>query len=128
MKRITLSLALGLISFVGGISAYSDDVAAPLQNITTTPVAAEVQAPLDSLDFASGEISAFNATSGVLDVKVYLDVAGDAKERTVSLNVDQTTEITDGEADLKADSLKPNAEIDVEYDTTNNKATYIYIY
>ncbi len=138
MKRIALSLFLLVLLPLFGMNYASAEDAVPA---ATEPAAteaapveeeaaadAEASAPLDNLDFASGEITAFDAASGKLDVKVYLDGAGDAKEQTISLTVDDKTEITSGENDLKADALKPGAEIDVEYDTTNNKATYVFIY
>lgn len=83
---------------------------------------------LENLDFASGEVTAYDAGSGKMDIKVYLDAAGNANEQLLTLAVGNDTEITDGENDLKADALVKGAEVDVEYDTRNNKATYIFVY
>ena len=63
-----------------------------------------------------------------MDVKVYLDSAGEANEQTLALAVDGETEITDGENELKSDALVNGAEVDVEYDTRSKKATYIFVY
>ena len=91
--------------------------------------AAEENLPaLENLDFASGEIVSFDGQSGKMDVKVYLDSAGEANEQTLALAVDGETEITDGENELKNDALVNGAEVDVEYDTRNKKATYIFVY
>ena len=91
--------------------------------------AAEENLPaLENLDFASGEIVSFDGQSGKMDVKVYLDSAGEANEQTLALAVDGETEITDGENELKSDALINGAEVDVEYDTRSKKATYIFVY
>lgn len=137
MKRISLSLLLLVLLPFFGLNAATAEDAAPAADATAAAPASPAEpaeevapaaTPLDNLDFASGEIVSFDAASGKLDVKVYLDGTGDAKEQTISLTVGDGTEITSGENDLKSDALKTGAEIDVEYDTTNKKATYVFIY
>ncbi len=83
---------------------------------------------LDNLEFASGETTSFDAATGKLQVKVYLDDAGNPAENTIDLTVDSETEITNGEKDLDSSALKTGVEIDVEYDKTNRKATYVFVY
>lgn len=104
---------------------------APAPAALTAPAAEEAdagEAAVEALDFASGEIVAFDAASGKLDVKVYLDAEGNASEQTLSVTVDAQTEITSGDEPLKTDALTKGAEVDVEYDTSSKKATYIFIY
>ena len=91
-----------------------------------TDTATSVEDNLDNLEFASGETTGFDA--GKLQVKVYLDDAGNPAESTIELTVDNDTEITNGEKDLDSSSLKAGVEIDVEYDKTSKKATYIFVY
>ena len=127
--RLILSLvAILVVSFAAPASA-EDVPAAP-----AVPAGEEQAAPaedlpaLENLDFASGEILTFDGASGKMDVKVYLDANGEANEQTLSLKVENQTEITDGENELKTDALAKGAEVDVEYDTRTKAATYIFVY
>ena len=107
-------------------AASAPMVAAPSGTQPGTP--AEKLPDVENLDFASGEVVTLDPATGKLDVKIYLDAAGNANEQTMSLTVDPSTEITNGETDLKTDALKAGAEIDVEYDVRTKKATYIFVY
>src|SRR5258706_10342838 len=114
-------LALIFPPFVG---VHAKDAPAPAETQPTADAPAKPANPagenlpaLENLDFASGEILTFDAPSGKIDVKVYLDANGEANEQTLSLKVDNQTEITDGENELKTDALVKGAEVDVEYDT-----------
>jgi hypothetical protein len=104
-------------------AVFAEETAAP-----AATEAAEGLPDLENLDFASGEIVSFDTGNGKLDVKVYLDSAGEANEQVLALVVDNETEITDGENELKTDALAKGSEVDVEYDTRSKKATYIFIY
>ena len=126
LSRPTVWLSLALIlAIVPAVRAEEAVVTPP-----AAPQAAADQGlpDIENLDFASGEVVSFDAASGALSVKIYLDSAGNANEQTLALSVDQSTEITNGETDLKSDSLVPAAEVDVEYDVRTKKATYIFIY
>ncbi len=110
-------------------SVWADDApAAAAQPAQPAPQADTTLPDIENLDFASGEVVSFDAASGNLSVKVYLDSAGNANEQTLALTVDSATEITNGETDLHNDSLKPATEVDVEYDVRTKKATYIFVY
>ena len=102
------------------ISHAQEEIVAPSE-----PVALP---SLENLDFVSGEVVAFDSSKGQLDVKVYLDSAGNAKEQVISLAVSLESEITDGENELRSDALVKGAEVDVEYDIRSNQATYIFVY
>ncbi|MBP9732965.1 MAG: hypothetical protein KBD07_01165 [Candidatus Omnitrophica bacterium] len=114
------ALMLGVAAF-GSAAAAAEEPAMPA-------AAATMEDNLDNLEFASGEATSFDAASGKLQVKVYLDDAGNPSENTIELNVDTDTEITNGEKDLDATALKTGVEIDVEYDKNSNKATYVFVY
>lgn len=89
---------------------------------------ASVQDDLDNLEFASGEVAAFDSAAGKLQVKVYLDDAGNPAENTIELGVSSNTEVTNGEKDLDLTAFKPGVEIDVEYNKTSSQATYVFVY
>jgi hypothetical protein len=98
-----------------------------------TPICAQDEvAPelpvLEGLSFVSGEAVSFDAATSKLSLKVYLDPTGDANEHTLTLAVNDKTEITDGEAELNAEAIQSGAEMDVEYNTKSMTATYIFIY
>ena len=123
MMRPFLWINLFIFLFVFGgvvISHAQEEIVAPSE-----PVALP---SLENLDFVSGEVVAFDSSKGQLDVKVYLDSAGNAKEQVISLAVSLESEITDGENELRSDALVKGAEVDVEYDIRSNQATYIFVY
>ncbi len=125
-KSAFLTLAL-VLAWIPAIHA-EDAPAAAAPAAAAQPAAEQALPDIENLDFASGEVVSFDAANGALSVKIYLDSAGNANEQTLALTVDPSTEITNGENDLKVDSLVPAAEVDVEYDVRTKKATYIFIY
>ena len=64
----------------------------------------------------------------MITVKLYGETENEPKEKTISVKVDETTDITDGEKDRDFKSLASGTEVDVEYDPASNKATYIFVY
>jgi hypothetical protein len=83
---------------------------------------------VDQYEFISGEIVSFDGQSGDLVVKVYLNDEGDPVNRTLKFKLDSHCEITDGENDLTVAALKPDLEVDVEYDEAQMLASYIFVY
>lgn len=132
-QRWFVGLAAAFLVAFGFETAHAED-AAPAASApaaapaTAAPAAAATEDNLDNLEFASGEATAFDAATGKLQVKVYLDDAGNPAENTVELTVGSETEITNGEKDLDHSALKAGVEIDVEYDKTTKKATYVFVY
>ena len=114
--------------FVASPALMAEEPPAAPPAAPAAPTEAAAAPDIENLDFASGEIVSFDAATGALSVKVYLDSAGNANEQTLALAVDGKTEITNGETDLKTDALVAAAEVDVEYDVRTKKATYIFIY
>jgi len=108
--------------------AFAEEPAAPTPTAETASAVTTIEDDLDNLEFASGEATTFDAASGKLEVKVYLDDAGNPAENTIELTVDAQTEITNGEKDLDNTALKTGVEIDVEYDKNSKKATYVFVY
>ena len=138
MKKLNATLFVMLIglSWTAG-SAFAEDPApqgavdqttATTDQAPTPPPVAEEAYNLENLEFSSGEIVSFEAASGMLNVKVYLDTDGNASEKTLSLKVTDKTELTDGENALQKDALTAGAEVDVEYDVKTNEVTYIFVY
>lgn len=132
-NRLFVSAALIVLfaGWTGTVQAEDAAPAAPTEAaVDAVPAVADtatsIEDNLDNLEFASGEATGFDA--GKLQVKVYLDDAGNPAESTIDLTVDNETEITNGEKDLDSSSLKAGVEIDVEYDKTSKKATYIFVY
>lgn len=126
--RKTAWLAFALVMVWLPAAQAEDAPAVAAEEPAAPQPAAEALPDIENLDFASGEVVTFDAATGALSVKIYLDSAGNANEQTLALTVDASTEITNGENDLKTDSLVPAAEVDVEYDIRTKKATYIFIY
>ena len=153
MKRSTLILLT--IGFFVSMHAYAEDANAPAAPATTetvaapaapavTPVAAPEVTPaaapsvpavatdensnLDNLEFISGEVGALDEAGKALTVKLYGETETTATDKTLKVSVDASTDITDGEQDRDFKSLAVGTEVDVEYDPTTNKATYIFVY
>jgi hypothetical protein len=82
----------------------------------------------ENLEFVSGEITAANEGAKTISVKLYGENEAATPEKTVTIKVDENTDITDGEKDRDFKSLTAGTEIDVEYDPASNKATYIFVY
>ena len=156
MKRIATFLVLGLF-FVNPVKAEdvpaapstdkaADSVpAAPAMPAVATPTVAAVAVPVtetapavgaaepvaantENLEFISGEVSALDEASKSLTVKLYGETENTPSDKTLKVAVDANTDITDGEQDRDLKSLSLGTEVDVEYDPTSNKATYIFVY
>jgi len=84
--------------------------------------------PLFHLEFSSGEVVTFEKATRNLQVHIYLDSEGNASETTLSLQIGDFTEITDGEKNLSPEFLTSGKEVDVEYDSDKMEATYIFVY
>ena len=82
----------------------------------------------ENLEFVSGEVSALDEASKALTVKLYGESENTPSDKTLKVNVDANTDITDGEQDRDLKSLTAGTEVDVEYDPATNKATYIFVY
>lgn len=121
-----------------GSSAQTDSQAAdPAAADTSGAASAEQPAvqPQDvepsaseNLEFVSGEVSAADTEAKTLSVKLYGEIEGGGSDKTITVNVSEATDITDGEKDRDLKSLSAGTEVDLEYDPTTNKATYIFVY
>lgn len=121
-RLVSSALMFLMVALTGSANAQDAAPAAPAAAETA------IEDNLDNLEFASGEAVGFDSASGKLQVKVYLDDAGNPAENTIELTVDSATEITNGEKDLTSSALKAGVEIDVEYDKNTKKATYVFVY
>ncbi len=100
-----------------------------VESAATTPAPASAEdIKTENLEFISGEISAVDETAKSITVKIYGETENNAPEKTISITLDDTTDITDGEKDRDLKSLTAGTEVDVEYDPASNKATYIFVY
>ncbi len=116
------------------------DVVAATPVAETAPAAAEVAEPaplaetlpavpaVDNLEFISGEVSAIDPAAKTVTVKLYGEAENAATDKLVTITLDDTTDITDGEKDRELKTLTPGTEVDVEYDPATKKATYIFVY
>lgn len=105
---------------------------------TDSPAAAaEVAAPVaevadtinqENLEFVSGEVSASDEAAKTITVKLYGETEEETNDKVLTIKIDETTDITDGEKDRDIKSLTLGTEVDVEYDPASNKATYIFVY
>jgi hypothetical protein len=104
--------------------------AAPMDPAATaSPAPAEVSnVATENLEFISGEVSSIDATAKTVTVKLYGETENNANDKILTVNVDEATDITDGEKDRDLASLAAGTEVDVEYDPASNKATYIFVY
>jgi len=152
MKRIAALLFIGTL-FVVPAKAEDTTQAAPAPTDTTTastPAPAVMAVPAvtpapaaetpvstpapaeavntENLEFVSGEVSAMDDASKSLTVKLYGESENTPSDKTLKVNVDTNTDITDGEQDRDLKSLTVGTEVDVEYDPATNKATYIFVY
>ncbi len=115
--------------------AVTEEVAAPVEEAVEAPAAEEAtEAPAEeaqvaeNLEFVSGEITALDEAAKTITVKLYGENEASASEKALSIKLDDTTDITDGEQDREFKSLAIGTEIDVEYDPASSKATYIFVY
>ena len=101
---------------------------------TPAPAATEVAdetpaaAPNENLEFVSGEVTAVNETAKTVGFKLYGEEENREENKTLTVTVDDSTDITDGEKDRDLKSLTAGTEVDVEYDPASNYATYIFVY
>ena len=63
-----------------------------------------------------------------ITVKLYGEMENSTNDKILTIKLDETTDITDGEKDREFKSLTNGTEVDVEYDPVTNKATYIFVY
>lgn len=103
--------------------------------VTEAPAPAPAAAPApeetintENLEFISGEVTAMDAAAKTLTVKLYGETENDTNQKILTVKVDETTDITDGEKDRDIPSLTAGTEVDVEYDPASSKATYIFVY
>ena len=103
---------------------------APAAATTPTPAAPTAGEPndLENLEFVSGEVSSLDEAAKTVTVKLYGETEGGKSDKVLTVKVDGTTDITDGEKDRDLKSLTAGTEVDVEYDPATNKATYIFVY
>ena len=107
---------------------------APAQSAAETPAPAESAAPseeivnTENLEFISGEVTTMDETAKTITVKLYGETENDTNQKILTVKVDETTDITDGEKDRDMKSLAAGTEVDVEYDPASSKATYIFVY
>ena len=107
---------------------------APAQSVAETPAPAESAAPseeivnTENLEFISGEVTTMDETAKTITVKLYGETENDTNQKILTVKVDETTDITDGEKDRDMKSLAAGTEVDVEYDPASSKATYIFVY
>jgi hypothetical protein len=104
------------------IPAVSEPVQAPAATAPTP------ETLTDNLEFISGEVSAVDESAKTVSVRLYGDEGATAGEKILKVVVDETTDLTDGEKDRDLKSLTVGTEVDVEYDPTSSKATYIFVY
>ncbi len=147
MKMSSLVSVFVMVLFAS--VSHAEDVVAPTTPATLEPVvAAEAAAPApvvpevpvvaappaeeavvtDNLEFISGEVSAMDEAAKTVSVRLYGENEDKASEKVLTVNVDENTDITDGEQDRDLKSLTAGTEVDVEYDPATNKATYIFVY
>ena len=99
--------------------------------VSTTATSAAVNpapATSENLEFVSGEIAAVDTAAKTVTVKLYGETENATNDKVLTIKLDETTDITDGEKDRDIKSLTNGTEVDVEYDPAMNKATYIFVY
>lgn len=108
--------------------AATEAVAPVAEAAAAAPAAVETPAQTDNLEFVSGEVSASNEAAKSVTVKLYGETDNEPTEKTITVTIDENTDITDGETDKDIKALNVGTEVDVEYDPKTNKATYIFVY
>ncbi len=143
MKKSSLVVLIAIALFAG--VSYAEDAVAPAATEAAAVVPAAEPAPApsepivaapdqeaatvtDNLEFISGEVSALDEAAKTVSVRLYGENEDKASDKVLSVNVDENTDITDGEQDRELKSLTAGTEVDVEYDPATNKATYIFVY
>lgn len=102
------------------------ETAAPAEAVA--PVVENAPAVAENLEFVSGEISAVDEAAKSVTIKLYGETENEANDKLLSVTLDASTDITDGEKDRELKSLTAGTEVDVEYDPASSKATYIFVY
>lgn len=142
MKKELLWILTASFLFVPVLTAQAAEEAtapaAPAETAPAAEAAVPAEAPADqavlepeladNLEFISGEVTALDEAAKSITVKLYGETEQGAAEKTISVTVDDATDITDGEKDRDLKSLAAGTEVDVEYDSKTNKATYIFVY
>ena len=134
-KSAMLVLFLGLLLFIPGVNAQLETPeAAPAEAAAPeSPEALPADAPAEealaaeNLEFVSGEVTGADGSAKTVTVKLYGENEASG-EKSLTIQVTDTTDITDGEKDRDFSALAPGTEVDVEYDPATTKATYIFIY
>lgn len=104
---------------------------AATETTTTSTTTTTETASTDSgenLEFISGEVSALDEANKMITIKLYGETENTPGEKSITVVVDSSTDITDGEKDRDLKSLTAGTEVDVEYDPSSTKATYIFVY
>ena len=113
------------------VAAAAEAVAPAIPAAVAAPAAVPapvVEVVADNLEFISGEVAEMDEAGKTITVKLYGETESTATDKTLKVSVDTSTDITDGEQDRDFKSLSIGTEVDVEYDPTTNKATYIFVY
>jgi hypothetical protein len=98
------------------------------ETITTEEPGPTVAALAENLEFISGEITGIDEAAKSVTVKLYGETENAANDKILTVSIEGTTDITDGEKDRDLKSLTAGTEVDVEYDPKTGKATYIFVY
>lgn len=109
------------------VAPETPEAVAPNADLPQAAVPADALAA-ENLEFISGEITAVDQEAKSVTVKLYGETDNKAENKTISVKVDEATDVTDGEKDRDLKSLAAGTEVDVEYDPASNKATYIFVY
>lgn len=121
------SAALAVEAATPAAPTATDTVTATTPTVPAADQTTETAAN-ENLEFVSGEITAVDETTKAITVKLYGENEDEAGEKTLAINTDDSTDITDGEKDRDLKSLTAGTEVDVEYDPASKKATYIFVY
>ena len=113
--------------------ATTEMAVAPAPAVVEVPAEAvapaETPAPAtENLEFVSGEVTAVDVNASTMTLKLYGDVEDGSADKVITVNVDSSTDVTDGEKDRTLGSIEAGTEVDVEYDPATSKATYVFIY
>ena len=118
----TPELAPASVAAPAALEASTPGAASPAVTVNPAPAASE------NLEFVSGEITSLDESAKTVTVKLYGETENAANDKILTVKLDTTTDITDGEKDRDIKSLTNGTEVDVEYDPATNKATYIFVY
>jgi hypothetical protein len=138
MKRSFWGLLILFLAFSGAAAAQeapetesprAEEITADAPMPAPMPEAdAQESTLVDNLEFISGEISELDENARTVSVRLYGENENTTSEKVLKVNVDDNTDITDGEQDRDLKSLSTGTEVDVEYDPATNLATYIFVY